>query len=386
MFTIFYYFIALILFIIATPFLLLFSLKKKYRKSLPARFFLLKNPPLKKKGVYFHVCSLGEAKSIKPLVNNFNIKDLRFTAITNTGFNEIKKYSNQSRYLPFEIFLPFWLKEQKALIVIEAELWYMLFWTLKKKGAKTFLINARISEKSYSKYLKFKWFYKKIFENIDFIYAQTKEDKKRLKSLGAKNIKITGNIKLASIVKVNKNYTKRYDLIVTAASTHQNEEELILNAFFELKKKNLSSQLIIAPRHPERFKSVKDLIEKNILNRNLSFSLFSEINSLESDIVLIDTLGELINIYNISDIVIIGGTFEKIGGHNAVEAAQFNCKIISGKYFFNQKDIFNSIENINIVDSNELFKVLLNHKNLKKSKIKHTLKIDKIIGDIKSVL
>jgi len=385
-FSIFYYTVATIAYIVALPFLFFLKLKEKYQESIPARFFLKNNPPFPANGIHFHVCSLGEAKSIAPLIKHFNKELVRCSAITQTGFSEIKKYTSNARYLPFEIFLPFWIKRQKALVVVEAELWYMLFLVAKAKGAKSFLINARVSQRSYPKYLKLRWFYKRIFQNIDRVYAQSKEDAKRLKALGAKNIQVTGNIKLASIPKPTKAYQKPTNLIVTAASTHEREEELIIKAFLDLKKNKKDATLIVVPRHPERFERVQKLLEDFAKEHKLSFSSFSKSQSFKSDIILVDMLGELINIYAISDIIILGGSFEKIGGHNAAEAAQFGCKIISGEHYFSQKDIFSAIENITISRKEELPQILLEYKKLLPTKLKSQITLDGIIKDIKSVL
>jgi len=171
-----YYFLSLTLYFLFLPFLIILSFKKKYKKSIPARFFLYKNPPFKNYTYWFHSCSLGETKALKPLIEKFD--RINLSVITNTGFEEAKKYKNADvRFLPYEIFLPFWIKPCKSLVVMEAELWYMLFFIAKKRCKKTVLLNARISDKSYPKYLKFKWFYKKIFENIDVVLAQSETDK-----------------------------------------------------------------------------------------------------------------------------------------------------------------------------------------------------------------
>jgi len=113
---------------------------------------------------------------------------------------------------------------------------------------------------------------------------------------------------------------------------------------------------------------------------------YSQDKALQSDIVLVDTLGELVNIYAISDIVILGGAFEPIGGHNAAEAAQFGCKIISGEHYFNQKDIFDAIEGIAVVEASNLSKRLLQHGLLKPTRIKNKSDITPIVESIKSVL
>ena len=113
---------------------------------------------------------------------------------------------------------------------------------------------------------------------------------------------------------------------------------------------------------------------------------YSQNEVLRSDIVLVDTLGELVNMYAISDIVILGGAFEPIGGHNAAEAAQFGCKIISGKHYFNQKDIFDAIEGIAVVEASNLSRRLLQHGLLKPTVIKSKSNITPITESLKSVL
>ena len=118
----------------------------------------------------------------------------------------------------------------------------------------------------------------------------------------------------------------------------------------------------------------------------MTWHRYSKDEHFQSDITLVDKLGELVNIYTISDIVILGGAFEPIGGHNAAEAAQFGCKIISGKHYFNQKDIFSAIEGIAVVEASNLSRRLSQYALLKPTSIKHTTDMSPIIESIKSVL
>lgn len=334
------------------------------------------NPSFKKEEIWFHTCSMGETIAIKPLVKAID-GEVNISVITNTGFEEAQKLSNNVRYLPFELFLPFWIKKQKALVVMEAELWYALFLFAKKRDTKTFLINARISDKSYNSYKKFSFFYKKIFENIDKVFAQTEVDKKRLEELGAKNVEVIGNIKLAQLPKVTVNYTKPEEIVITAGSTHENEEMLILDAY---EKKY--GKLIIAPRHPERFEKVASLLDEYCKIKNYSFSRFSSDNSFDSDIILVDKLGELNNIYAISDVVILGGAFENIGGHNPIEPAYFGCKLISGKNIFNQKSLFECIENFYLIENDELKLSLEKIDKLKKSSLTQKGDLEPILKEL----
>lgn len=381
-----YSFISFLLYIIALPFLILFSFKTKYKKAIPARFFLWKNKPFSPQGIWFHSCSFGEAKAIKPLVDKLPREMLRMSTTTHTGFNVISEYSIESGYLPFEPLLVWWSKPQKVLVVMEAEFWYLLFALAHKRGAKTMLINARISERSYPKYQRIGWLYRQIFSYIDEVYAQTQLDKKRLEALGAKNVLVTGNIKLSELSIVSHEFKKPSELLVCAASTHEGEEALIIDAFLALKKEDKEARLIVVPRHPERFGKVALMIEEISKKETMIWHKYSEHNNFESDIVLVDTLGELVNIYAISDIVILGGAFEPIGGHNAAEAAQFGCKIISGKHYFNQKDIFEAIEGIAIIETSDLSRKLLQHGLLKATQIKSKTDISPIVESIKNAI
>jgi len=373
MFAFFYYIFAFILYLLFLPFLIILSFKKKYKKSIPARFFLYKNPPFKNYTYWFHSCSLGETKALKPLIEKF--EKVNLSVITNTGFEEAKKYKNADvRFLPFEIFLPFWIKPCKSLVVMEAELWYMLFYIAKRRCKKTILLNARISDKSYPKYLKFKWLYKKIFENVDVVLAQSEIDKKRLISLGAKNVKVTGNIKTFFNPQITTKYIKRKPLIVLA-STHDNEEEMILK---EIDLKNF--QVAVVPRHPERFDEVYEIM-KNFGNVERISEKFSNKINLNKDLILIDKMGELINLFKVADIVILGGSFvDNVGGHNPIEAAFFNKPIISGKYYFNQKALYSEVENIEVCDVKEIREKI---KTAKPTKIKTKVNIEKILKEIK---
>jgi len=341
-------------YVIALPFVALLSLKDKYKHSLPARFFLWKNSALKENGIWFHSCSFGEAKAIKPLVDALPEDILRMSTTTQTGFEAINAYTKESKYLPFEPLLFSWLKPQKVLVVMEAEFWYLLFALAKGRGAKTLLINARMSDRSFPKYQKIAWLYRHIFKHIDEVYAQTIKDKERLESLGAQNVVVTGNIKLSKLPAPTKELEKPSGLLLCGASTHEGEEILILEAFLALRKEEKEVKLILAPRHPERFDKIAKMVEIFAKEHELGMQRYSQNGSMQSDIILLDVLGELVNVYVISDIVILGGAFEPIGGHNAAEAAQFGCKIISGKHYFNQKDIFDAVEGIAIVEASNL--------------------------------
>jgi len=283
--------------------------------------------------------------------------------------------------LPFEIFLPFWIRKQKVLLVMEAELWYMLFLTAWNNGTKTVLINARINDKSYETYMKYAFFYKELFKYVDKIFAQSQTDKIRFEELGAKNVEVIGNIKLASLPKTTKKLDKPDGILITAGSTHKTEEELILKAWDKSQ-----GTLLLVPRHPERFGEVFTLVENLYKNSDVSYHKYSQNSSFDSDIVIVDVMGELINIYAISDVVILGGGFiQSAGGHNPIEPAFFNTVVISGETIFNQKSLFECVNDYYLIKNNELKKYLDDIKNLKQTSLGKAGTVEPIVKYIKDI-
>ncbi len=368
---------AAILTIVALPILLLLSFKEKYKLSIPKRFFLIDNPPFKKEAIWFHVCSFGEVISLKPLLARLD-DDVNISVTTGTGYVEAQKLKADVRFLPFESLLPFWVNRQKVLVVSEAELWYMLFFMAKKRGAKTILINARISDNSYKSYVKFSWFYKRIFSHIDIVFAQSEKDSARLLEIGAKEVIVTGNIKAYGNIKTTRVFQKPKQEVITLASTHPLEEALLLSYIDYHDKK-----IIVVPRHPERFEEVGEMLARFAKEKELSFHKFSQREDFESDVIMIDKMGELINIYAISDVVLLGGSFVKnVGGHNPLEPATFGCKILSGMHIFNQKSLFPLVENIETIEVDEIATTIL---KAKPTRIVGEVNIEPIIEAIKDV-
>lgn len=376
---IFYSVLAITAYVVALPILVLLSFKKKYRSSIPARFFGIKNPPFLPNDIWFHVCSLGEAKALKPILDKLESKRVAISTITHTGFTEASKYNADVRYLPYEMWLFFWLERPKVVVVLEAEFWYLLFRLIKSKGAKLILLNSRISDRSYNKYYKMRWFYRAVFRECDKIFVQSEDDRVRFESIGAKNIEVVGNIKLAQEIKATKIYSKPSATIIVAASTHEGEEELILEAFRDFKCDD--KKLIVVPRHPERFERVYELIKKYPFDS----TRWSESRDFNSTITLVDAMGELNNIYAISDIAILGGAFMPIGGHNPLEPATFGCKIITGENIFLQRELFKYVSNVQIVNNGELSVALKRALTLESSAINGSVELERVINYIKEI-
>jgi len=218
--------------------------------------------------------------------------------------------------------------------------------------------------------------------HVEIIYAQSEIDKNRFLALGAKNIEVIGNIKLAANISKTKEYKKPEVETIVAGSTHDGEEESVLKSFIEYKKQS-DAKLFMVPRHPERFEVVFELMRKYADKNNLTLSRFSQDKEFDTDMVLIDAMGELNNIYAISDIAILGGSFRNdVGGHNPLEPAFFGCKIITGKYFFHQKELFKYVHHVQYAEPSEIHKALMASRELPPSMVEEKIDLKPIIDRI----
>lgn len=380
-FDLFYTLLAAVLFVAALPFILFLSFKKKYRSSIPSRFFFYNNPPFKDHDIWFHVCSLGEAKAIAPILERLKGLKIAISVITHTGYEAASKYTAEVRYLPFEPWLWFWIRTPKTVVILEAEFWYLLFSICTLRGARVIALNARISDRSFPKYYKMRWFYARLFEKCDLILCQSSEDMARFIALGAHNVEVVGNIKLAQKIEATKEYPKPDGLLIVAGSTHEGEEEGILRGFMEYRTVHPHTKLLIVPRHPERFTKVAQLIERTA--PEYSFSRWSQTQSTDADITLIDVMGELNNLYAISDIAILGGAFSPIGGHNPLEPAHFGCKIITGKQIFLQRELFKYVSHVQFVDLEGITEALHIAETLPPSQVNATIDLDRVMECIR---
>ncbi len=216
-----------------------------------------------------------------------------------------------------------------------------------------------------------------MFQRVDKVFCQSEADKQRFEALGATNIEVVGNIKLAQKIVAPKMYPKPHSEVIVAASTHDGEEELIVEAYLEYVKMH-NAKLVVVPRHPERFESVYSLLEK--MKGALSLSRWSEIDNFEADIILVDAMGELNNIYAISDVAIIGGAFkEDVGGHNPLEPAHFGCKIITGKHAFMQQELFKYVHNVQEVEKSSILEALQKAESMERSYVDEKIDIESII-------
>ena len=297
-----------------------------------------------KKTVWIHCASLGEAKAVEPMIPHLKEHNIIVSTITKSAREYVAKIKGISYFAlaPVDVypFISSILNKIKpdVLILIETEFWPSMITCANKIGTKIITVNGRISKGAYPYYRLTKFFWKPFLSLIDYISVRNEHDYKRFLSLtdNKEKVGITGNIKYdrdfksETITKENLFLTPD-DLILTAGSTREGEEAILLKIFVQLKNIFKNLKLIIAPRHIARVNGICSLLKKN----NLSFELFSKLTDNKKDIIIIDVFGKLQTIYSISDIVFIGGSMVNKGGQNPIEAAAYSKPIIFGKYMYN---------------------------------------------------
>lgn len=325
-------------------------IKKKWKKGFWIKLGFYKNHKNIKNPYVFHCVSVGETLATIPLLKNFlaTISDnVLFTVTTQTGYNIAKeKISSIVKDVtffpldfPFTVNKFFQVYKPKAIIISETEIWPNIIFFSKLFNVPIIFVNGRISDKSFKKYLKFRWFLEDLFK-YPFFIMQNEEYKERIIKMGAdeKKVFVSGNIKYdmshRGCMDRSEIGLSSDDIVIIAGSTHSGEEKVIIDVYKKLRDKNLKVKLIVAPRHPERFKEVEDLI------CNTGFRIGKRsANDKEWDIFLLDTIGELSSFYSVCDIAFVGGSIANIGGHNILEPAYFSKPVIFGPNMNNFSDI-----------------------------------------------
>lgn len=378
---------ATISFILFYPIVLVSRLHtKKDSGTRKIKLGLFKNPNLGKNVIMFHAVSVGEVLSLEKLLiktkSEFPNHKIVLTTGTKTG-QELaqKKYSDKIdfiTYFPFDISFAinnFLNKINPSIILIaETELWPNFAIQCKKREIPLLIINGRISDSSYGSYKFLKLFFAPILNLYSKIYTQSELDKKRFISLGtAKDkVEVMKNLKFdidktPSDIDLKKGENK----VLIAGSTHSGENEILIKTFDNLRKSHNNLKLIIAPRHLERVKEIEQILS----NYNYTYGYRSNNDTFENfDIIILNTLGELKKAYAFSDIAFIGGSFNKTGGHNPLEATVYNVPTITGPSIKNFRDIYSILTNAGA-------SVLVNNQKQLESSIDNWLSDDKFYNE-----
>ncbi|MFA4843132.1 MAG: 3-deoxy-D-manno-octulosonic acid transferase [Candidatus Omnitrophota bacterium] len=353
----------LIFLIFMLVYLPVYLFRGKFHRGFSRRLGILPPDLGLERPIWIHAVSVGEAISIKALVSElrkaYPHKKLVISTVTATGNKVARALVNAGdflTYLPLDFsFITsrvFKRINPCLFIIAETEIWPNLISSLHKQKIPVITVNGRISDSSYAGYRAIKLFIRPILNKIAQFCVQSASDALRLQDLGVEKEKIhvTGNVKFDINLEVSaglnaSDYRQKLwlgpeDKLLACGSTHSGEEELIIKTYKELLLVFPKLKLLIAPRHPERSKDIAEVAVKN----GFMPVFISGINTacptcISGPVFILDVIGELLNFYAAADIVFVGGSLVKTGGHNILEPASLKKPVIFGPYMFNFRDI-----------------------------------------------
>ncbi len=362
-----YSLLTLVLFIVVSPYFAYQALRyKKYIGSLRQRLGYL---PITlnvdgEASIWIHAVSVGEALTARALVADLKTRYPRlrlFLSTTTIAGQQVAKRNLQQVdavfYFPFDFAFivrrTLNVVKPRAFVMMETEIWPNLLKVCRARGIKTMVINGRISSRSYPRYKLIRPFFRRVLGDIDRFCMQSEESARRLIALGADpgRVSVTGSLKFDSLQiptpvahgKPRERVLRFFRVsptrvVVVAGSTMKTEERAVLRAFARIKATMPGALLIIAPRQPERFGEVERLIREEgfVVARRSELPIDTE---PRADVVILDTLGELAQLYQLATAVFVGGSIADHGGHNILEPAIFGKPIVFGPHMQNFREI-----------------------------------------------
>jgi 3-deoxy-D-manno-octulosonic-acid transferase len=326
--------------------------------------------------IWIHAVSVGEVLAVSGLVDALQKRvpshRVVISTTTDTGQALARKKLGPENVFYFPMDFAFAIRpylqalRPQLVILAETEFWPNFLRLTRASGAAIAVVNARISDRSWPNYRRFRWALRRMLRAIDLFLAQTDEDANRLRSVGAlqDRIQVTGNLKFDLTLPAQPPILDRLrkcfaqdttSPVLVCGSTVDGEETLLLRAFENVLASHPRAAMILAPRHPERFDAVAKLLQEMAV----PYVRRSQWNDepLAGRVLLLDTIGELAALYALADIAFVGGSLVPRGGHNIIEPAQYGVPIVVGQHTENFRDmvaLFQRREAVRIVGPAEL--------------------------------
>jgi 3-deoxy-D-manno-octulosonic-acid transferase len=337
----------------------------KYRSGIlerlgkvPPRLLAGDNGSESRQNIWVHAVSVGEVLAVSGLIEEMrrSLPGYRVLVSTTTPTGQElarKRFGEENAfYFPMDFtsaIRPYWRALHPELVVLaETEFWPNFLRVAHEGGAHIAVVNARISDRSWPRYRRFRWALSRMLAHVDLFLAQTEEDSSRLQSIGADpaRVRVTGNLKFdvsrASMPAIVDRLRQSLAAegagpVLVCGSTVEDEEALLLKAFENVLVSHPRAVVILAPRHPERFDDVAILVQQ------MEIPLFRrsrwEREALSGGVLLVDSIGELAAIYSLADVAFVGGSLVPRGGHNIIEPAQYGVAVVVGNHTENFRDI-----------------------------------------------
>lgn len=372
-----------LLLILAVPisFLMLWVRSIKSKTSVPSSQFNRLGIGFKtaeQGGVLIHCVSVGEVVAAASLIKQIRDKvpqlPIYMTTTTESGSQRANQLFNDTVdlfYLPMDI--PFFVSPMlrnlnpSKVLITEVELWPNFIHGCYRRAIPTYVINARMTDRSAQRYQKIKALFTPMLQKLSGVCAQGQRDFENYRLLGmdSKRLHLTNNIKFdrdvserhgKSNLKSLHNIQERY--VFVAGSTHDGEELLTINAFKQLKNKFPALILILVPRHPQRFDKVHQLcIEQNVVVNRITTE---SVCSASTDVLLVDAMGKLEDFYQIANLAFVGGSVNPRGGHNALEPAAYGIPIMMGASRYNNPVICEALADAGALELTDNLEQLVN--------------------------
>ncbi len=352
----------LITFVLIVVYMPVYFLRRKFHAGFMRRFGFIPPGQGFDRPIWVHAVSVGEAVAMRTLVERLRElypgRQFVFSTVTPTGNTIVRAFLRGNdflTYLPLDISCivrrVIGRVRPSLFIAAETELWPNLIMQLRRRDIPVVVANARISDRSLRGYRRAGFLTGRVFNSVSLFCAQSEEDARRLITLGVlpDKIRVTGNLKfdaVASGERIDELALRKsiglglQEQFVVAGSTHPGEEELFLEAYQKIREGVCGLKLLIAPRHPERAAEVARLIEKFYFDAVRISTLTGPPQEHRRRVVyILDTVGELKRYYALADVVFVGGSLVKKGGHNILEPAAFGKPVVVGPHMFNFRDI-----------------------------------------------
>jgi 3-deoxy-D-manno-octulosonic-acid transferase len=358
----------------------------KYRSGLAERlgFVPARLRDARPGSIWVHAVSVGEVLAVSYLINEMQRqhpdRPIFVSTTTATGQTLARQRFGDNRVFFMPLDFGFAVRrylntlKPQLIVIAETEFWPNLLHLAGKQQTSLAIVNARISDRSFPRYMRFQWFFKRVLSEVDLFLAQTAEDAQRLREIGAQTgrVRVSGNLKFdvrsttqPAWVSGLRAVIGKDSPVIVCGSTAEGEEELLMEAFMTVQQQFPAAVMILAPRHPERFERVAALISSKGLSLQRR-SLWTPSQPIHGGVFLLDSVGELGAVYELSDIAFVGGSLVPTGGHNILEPAQYGTAILVGPHTFNFKEIVSIFEKggaITVVNAETLgqkFLALLN--------------------------
>jgi 3-deoxy-D-manno-octulosonic-acid transferase len=346
--------------------LLAMATSDKYREGLSERLGWVPNRLREgdsRKTIWVHAVSVGEVLAASRLVNELSACAPQYRVLlsttTRTGQRLARERTGPNHTFYFPLDFPWIVRrylralDPVLLVLVETEFWPNLLTECRRATIPVAVVNGRISDRSLPRYLRLRGVWKGILSGISIVLAQSQEDVKRLKAIGApaSRVSFAGNLKFdvrsaepAAITTRLREKLAPGTRVLVCGSTLEGEEEILIDAFQQLFKTIPDCVMILAPRHPERFGRVAQLL-KNRHQQSVRRSNWMKrpVKIKPGTVVLLDSIGELASVYALASVAFVGGSLVPAGGHNPLEPAQFAVPVVMGEHYANFRAIIDTL-------------------------------------------